>query len=280
MFTVRKNYQARRVLTQAVVYILLIGGSIVMLFPFIWMLSASFKNPSEVYTLNVIPKNFTLDNYKTVFRTTMFGRWFFNSLFVATISTACTVFFASMVGYAFAKKRFPLQNLWFIMILSSLMVPVEMLIIPWYITAVKYKWVNTYWGIMFPGLITAFGVFLMKQFMEGVPTDMLDAARIDGMSEFGIWWHIAMPQVKSALAALGIFTFLGSWNAFLWPVIVIDSPAMRTLPVGISQFSTENAANWHLSMTAAAVALVPVLIVFALFQKQIIEGITITGMKG
>ncbi|KAF0196316.1 MAG: binding-protein-dependent transport system inner membrane protein [Bacillota bacterium] len=271
---------SRRKIVQAVIYALLIIGSIVMLFPFVWMLSTSFKLPSEVYDLNIVPKTFTLDNYRTVLTSNMFGRWFVNSLLIAVISTVTTVFFASMVGYAFAKKKFPGQNFFFLMILSSLMVPVEMLIIPWYITAVKYGWTDSYWGIMFPGLITAFGVFLMKQFMEGVPTDMLDAARIDGMSELGIWWHIAMPQVRSALAALGIFTFLGTWNAFLWPVIIIDSPHMRTLPVGISLFATENAANWHLSMTAAAIALIPVLVVFAIFQKHIIEGITITGMKG
>lgn len=275
-----KESISRRKLTQAVIYALLIIGSIVMLFPFVWMLSTSFKLPSEVYDLSVIPKNFTLNNYRTVLMSNMFGRWFLNSLFVAIVSTITTVFFASMVGYAFAKKKFPGQNFFFLMILSSLMVPVEMLIIPWYITAVKNGWTDSYWGIMFPGLITAFGVFLMKQFMEGVPTDMLDAARIDGMNELSIWWYIAMPQVRSAIAALGIFTFLGSWNAFLWPVIIIDSPAMRTLPVGISLFATENAANWHLSMTAASIALIPVLIVFAIFQKHIIEGITITGMKG
>lgn len=275
-----KDNTSRRKLTQAVIYALLIIGSIVMLFPFVWMLSTSFKLPSEVYDLSIIPKTFTLSNYRTVLMSNMFGRWFINSLFVAIVSTITTVFFASMVGYAFAKKKFPGQNFFFLMILSSLMVPVEMLIIPWYITAVKNGWTNSYWGIMFPGLITAFGVFLMKQFMEGVPTDMLDAARIDGMNELSIWWYIAMPQVRSAIAALGIFTFLGSWNAFLWPVIIIDSPAMRTLPVGISLFATENAANWHLSMTAASIALIPVLIVFAIFQKHIIEGITITGMKG
>lgn len=275
-----KENISRRKLTQAVIYALLIIGSIVMLFPFVWMLSTSFKLPSEVYDLSIIPKTVTLNNYRTVLMSNMFGRWFLNSLFVAIISTITTVFFASMVGYAFAKKKFPGQNFFFLMILSSLMVPVEMLIIPWYITAVKNGWTDSYWGIMFPGLITAFGVFLMKQFMEGVPTDMLDAARIDGMNELSIWWYIAMPQVRSAIAALGIFTFLGSWNAFLWPVIIIDSPAMRTLPVGISLFATENAANWHLSMTAASIALIPVLIVFALFQKHIIEGITITGMKG
>lgn len=275
-----KENISRRKLTQAVIYALLIIGSIVMLFPFVWMLSTSFKLPSEVYDLSIIPKTFTLNNYRTVLMSNMFGRWFLNSLFVAIVSTITTVFFASMVGYAFAKKKFPGQNFFFLMILSSLMVPVEMLIIPWYITAVKYRWTDSYWGIMFPGLITAFGVFLMKQFMEGVPTDMLDAARIDGMNELSIWWYIAMPQVRSAIAALGIFTFLGSWNAFLWPVIIIDSPAMRTLPVGISLFATENAANWHLSMTAASIALIPVLIVFAIFQKHIIEGITITGMKG
>ncbi len=161
------------------------------------------------------------------------------------------------------------------------MVPTEMLIIPWYIMSVDYHWTDTFWGIMFPGVMSAFGVFLMRQFMQGVPDELLDAGRIDGLGEFGLFWRVAMPLVRPALAALCILTFLGNWNAFLWPLIVIQDPLMRTLPVGLSQFSYgEAGSRWELIMTGASIATVPVLIVFAIFQRQIIRGVALTGLKG
>jgi multiple sugar transport system permease protein len=153
-------------------------------------------------------------------------------------------------------------------------------VIPWYTMSARLGWITTYWGIMFPGLFSAFGVFLMRQFMTGVPDELLDAARIDGLSEFGLFTRIALPLVRPALAALCIFTFLGNWNAFLWPLIVIQTPAMRTLPVGIALFSGEAGSSWHLIMAASALAVLPVLAVFALLQRQIIEGVVLTGLRG
>jgi multiple sugar transport system permease protein len=168
----------------------------------------------------------------------------------------------------------------FIVILSTLMVPTEMLVIPWYLMSIELHWTDTYWGIMFPGVISAFGVFLMRQFFLTVPNELLDAGRIDGFSEFGLFWKVALPLVKPALAALCIFTFLGNWNAFLWPLIAIRSAEMRTLPVGIAFFSSEAGSKYELIMTAAALATIPVLVVFAIFQRQIIRGIALTGIKG
>lgn len=261
-------------------YLILVVGSLAMIFPFLWMVATSFKPPAEIYNLSLIPQEPTLDNYKTVLLKTFFLRWFFNSFLVAGCTTLSVLFFDSLVGYTLAKYDFPGRYAIFIAILSSLMIPTEMLVIPWYMMSTRLGWTNTYWGIMFPGVITAFGIFLMKQFFEGVPGDLLDAARVDGVSEFGVFWRIALPQVKPALAALAIFTFLGNWNAFLWPVIVIESPEMRTLPVGIALFSGEHSDAWELVMAAATLAIIPVLTVFAIFQKQIIKGIALTGLKG
>jgi multiple sugar transport system permease protein len=199
---------------------------------------------------------------------------------VATITTASVAFFDSLAGYTLAKFRFPGSFLIFIMILSTLMVPTEMLVIPWYMMSIEFNWTDSYWGIMFPGVISAFGVFLMRQFFTGVPNDLLDAARIDGFTEFQIFWKIALPLVKPAVSALCIFTFLGNWNAYIWPLIVVRSEDMRTLPVGIAFFSSEAQSSFHLIMAAAALATIPVLIVFILFQKQIIKGIVLTGIKG
>jgi multiple sugar transport system permease protein len=159
------------------------------------------------------------------------------------------------------------------------MVPTEMLVIPWYMMSIELHWTDSYQGIMFPGLISAFGVFLMRQFFTGVPNDLIDAGRLDGFSEFQIFWKIAVPQVKPAIAALCIFTFLGNWNAYIWPLIVTRSEEMRTLPVGIAFFSTESGSAFHLIMAAAALATIPVLIVFLIFQRQIIKGIVLTGLK-
>ena len=160
------------------------------------------------------------------------------------------------------------------------MIPTEMLVIPWYLMVSRIGLIDTYWGIWFPSVITGFGVFLMRQFMRGVPDDLIDAARIDGLNEFGIFLRVAFPLVKSAVAALGIFTFIGNWGAFLWPLIIVESIEMRTLPLGLAFFSGEAGVQWDLIMTGASIATVPVLIVFIIFQKHIIKGIALAGLKG
>jgi multiple sugar transport system permease protein len=268
----------RRVARWALMLILFIGG-IGMVFPFVWMVSSSLKLPAEIYSLSLIPPNPTLNNYREVLDETKYIRWFVNSLVIALITTASVAFFASLAGYALAKFKFPGQTVIFILILSTLMVPTEMLVIPWYMMSIELHWTDSYQGIMFPGLISAFGVFLMRQFFTGVPNDLIDAGRLDGFSEFQIFWKIAVPQVKPAIAALCIFTFLGNWNAYIWPLIVTRSEEMRTLPVGIAFFSTESGSAFHLIMAAAALATIPVLIVFLIFQRQIIKGIVLTGLK-
>lgn len=261
-------------------YMLLVLGSVVMLFPFVWMVSTSLKAPMDIFNLNIIPENPTLDNYKTIMEDSHFGKWFFNSVFIALVTTVSVAFFDTLVGYIIAKFNFIGRSLIFIAILSTLMVPTEMLIIPWYMMSTELGWTDTYWGILFPGLMTGFGVFLMKQFMESIPDDLLDAARIDGMSELMIFLKVAVPQVWSALSALAIFTFLSNWNAFLWPLIVIESPELRTLPVGMSFFASgEVESQWHLIMTGATITVAPLLIVFFILQRHIIKGITLTGMK-
>jgi multiple sugar transport system permease protein len=190
------------------------------------------------------------------------------------------LFFDSLVGYTLAKYKFRGRGLVFVLILSTMMVPTEMLVIPWYVMARSFGWIDTYWGIMFPGLMTGFGTFLMRQFFNSVPDELLDAARVDGLSEFRIWWTIAMPLVRPALAALAIFTFLSNWSAFLWPLIVTNDRALYTLPVGLAFFSGENSTEWPLVMAGAAVATVPTLLLFLFFQRQIIRGIALTGLKG
>jgi len=260
--------------------VVLLLGSGVMVLPFLWMVLTSFKPFPELFELRFLPREPTLANYRAVLWETGFLRWFGNSLLVASLTTLSVLFFDSLAGYTLARLRFPGKNLIFILVLSTLMVPTEMLVIPWYVMSAEKGWINTYWGLLFPGLITAFGVFLMRQFFETLPQDLFDAGRIDGLSEFGVFWRLGLPLVRPALAALGIFTFLGNWNAFLWPLIVVQTPEMRTLPVGIALFSGEAGTAWNLIMAASSLAVLPVLLVFFFFQRQIIEGVVLTGVKG
>ncbi len=273
----------QQALIKTIAYSLLIIGGVTMIIPFLWMIGTSLKNAGEIYQPNFFPTQPTFENYREVIFGTEFPQWYLNSFIVACLSTASVAFFDSLAGFVFAKYNFPLKNLFFILILSTLMVPTEMLIIPWYIMSVKgsfgLTWVDTYWGIAFPGIITAAGTFLMRQFMSGVPDDLLDAARIDGVSEFGLFWRIAIPLTLPALAALCIFNFLGNWNAFIWPLIVTSTRPMMTLPVGLLFFSNESSADWHLIMTGATLSVLPLMTIFIIFQRQIIKGIALTGLK-
>ncbi len=271
---------SRRNMGQFIRWALLFGGGILMIMPIVFMISTSLKFPFEVYNLNLIPEEPTLENYTYVLEDGRFYGWFVNSLVIAIVTTASAVFFDALVGYALCKFRFPGRYLVFIAILSTLMIPTEMLVIPWYLMSKSFGWLDTYWGIMFPGVMTAFGTFLMKQFFETVPDDFLEAARIDGLNEFQIWWQVAMPLVRPALAALAIFVFLGNWTAFIWPLIVTNSVEMYTLPVGLSSFGDEVDVAWELIMTGAAISTLPTLVVFLIFQRFIIRGVVMAGLKG
>ncbi len=283
----RKIFVARRetgrgwgeLILQGISYFFLTFGGLSMVVPFLWMVGTSLKPAGEIYQTSFFPSSPTLANYQEVIFRTEFPHWYLNSLIVAIISTTSVAFFDTLAGYTFAKFDFPLKNLMFLLILSTLMVPTEMLIIPWYIMSVKFNWVDTYWGIAFPGVITASGVFLMRQFMTGVPNELIDAARIDGLWEFGIFYRIAAPLVRPAIAALCIFNFLGNWNAFIWPLIVTSKRLTMTLPVGLSFFSGEAGSDWHLIMTGATLSVIPLMTVVIIFQRQIIQGIALTGLK-
>ena len=263
----------------ALVYLVLTLGIVPMLFPFVWMVLTSLKPFQEVFSLNLLPSNPTLANYVQLFSRTLFPRWFLNSTIVAAITVASVLFFDSLVGYTLAKLPFPGKNVVFVLILSTLFVPTEMLVLPWYQMSAQYGWLDTYWGVIFPGIMTAFGVFLMRQAFATLPDELLDAGRIDGLSEFGIFLRVALPLVKPSLAALAILTFIGNWNAYLWPLIVSESREMYTLPVGLSLFSGEVGAQWNLITAGSAVAVIPMMIVFIIFQRHILEGVVRSGLK-
>lgn len=261
-------------------WVLLAIGAIVMVTPLVYMVATSLKPASEVYDATIFPQEPTFENYLVLFEGSPFVRWFANSLITSLLVTMSVLFFDSLIGYTLAKFKFRGRGVVFVAILTTLMIPTEMLVMPWYVMAKNLGWLNTYWGIMFPGLMTGFGVFLMRQFFAGVPDDYIHAARMDGLGEFAIFWTVALPLVTPALSALAIFTFLGNWTAFLWPLIVTTDRARYTLPVGLASFSGENLTQWELVMAGATVATVPTLLVFLVFQRYIIRGVVLAGLKG
>lgn len=282
MAAMRKQFSFSKNAGIASAYLILCAFAIVMIFPFLWMLSSSFKDVSQIFKMKFLPSAPTLDNYKYILFSegSKFPQWFLNSAIVAISTTASVLFFDSLLGYTLSKFRFPGKKIIFLLIVSTLMIPTEMLVIPWYSIIRAMKWGNTYWAIMFPGMISAFGIYLMRQFMSTIPDDLIDAARVDGMSELRIFFSVVLPLVTPALATLAIFNFIGNWNAFLWPLIAASKPRMFTLPVGLANFSGEAGSDWHYIMTGAAVAMAPLVVIFLIFQKQIVKGIAMTGLKG
>jgi len=264
-------------------FAVLLGGGVWMLLPLVWMLSASLMPLSEVIKVPPVwfaPDKYSLANYIEVWGRIGFARFFFNSTFVAVTITLAQLLTSSMAGFAFARYEFPGRTVIFILILSTMMIPFQVIMIPLFIMMARLGMVNTYWGMIVPAIVTPFGIFMMRQFMLSVPKALLEAARIDGASEPYIFSRIMLPLCKPAIAALAIFAFLGSWDNFLWPLIIINSKELWTLPIAMSRFTEQYISQTHLQMAGASIMFLPVLIVFLLMQRNFIEGIAMTGLKG
>jgi multiple sugar transport system permease protein len=263
-------------------YIVLGLGLVAMIMPFIWMILGAFKTDAEIrqYPTDFWPKEPTLDNFVTLFARLDFATFFFNSVVVAVFVTLGNIVFCSMVGYALAKLEFRGKKLLFALVLSTLMVPGVVTFVPLFVLTANLGLVNSYPGLILPFLITPLGVFLMRQFMLGLPDELIEAARIDGASEWRIFLRVIMPLCGPAIATLTILTFLASWNNFLWPLVVATTEDMYTLPVALALYSVgQNAARYGLMMAGAVVVVVPVLIVFVALQRYFVQGISLTGIK-
>ncbi len=273
----------RWILGRIIVYTILILGLVVTLIPFIWVIFTSLKPSSEIVKVppTFIPEHWTLQSYITIFNdpSVPLGRFFMNSLFVTGMRVILTLFTSSLAGFIFAKYRFWGRNASFAFILAQLMVPFQVVMIPSYLILVKLHLVDSLWGLVIPSMVDAFGIFLMRQFIEGIPGELIDAARIDGAPEFIIYWKIILPQLGPAMAALGIFTFMGTWNDYLWPLIVITSNAKRTLPLLLTWYNTAHGTRYDLTMAASVLVLLPILIVYAFFQRWMVRGVAMTGFK-
>lgn len=245
------------------------------------MLLSTFKESWELYIFppTLFPKKFTLANYREVLNTVPFSRYYLNSLFVTTCTVISTLFTSSLAGFAFAKYKFRGKRLIFKTLLSGMMIPYPVTIIPLYIMVFSLGLVDTYFALIVTGVAGIFGTFLMRQFILGIPDDLLDAARIDGCSEFGIYWRIILPSLKQPLSALAIFSFMSTWNAFLWPLLVVNRDELRTVQLGIQYFTQQYGSLVHLQLAAAAMGILPILVLYLILQRHFIQGITLTGLK-
>ncbi|WP_078060047.1 carbohydrate ABC transporter permease [Gracilibacillus timonensis] len=265
------------------IYIVLIAGALVMLVPFLWMISTSLKGQGAVfeYPPRLIPNPFEFDNYSRAWSALPFGLAYWNSLKITGLVTAGTLISCSMAGYAFAKMNFVGKNFLFVVLLATMMIPGQITLIPMFMLFKEIGWVNTHLPLIIPPILTnAFGVFLLRQFMSTFPTELEDAARIDGLNTWKIYWKIVLPNCKPALAALGIFTFMANWNNFLAPLIYLDDESKFTIPLIIASFQGLYTTDWTVLMAASAISLIPVLIIYLFAQRYFIEGITLSGIKG
>lgn len=265
-------------------HLLLLLGAILVVMPFLWMISTSLKPSADVFREfppRLIPSTFAWDNYSKALQSQPFGRYYFNSLFVSISITVLSLLTSSLAGFAFSRLRFPGRDALFILYLIGLMIPFPVLLVPNFIIIRTLGWFDSYAALIVPAAFSAFSTFLMRQYYRGIPMDLDESARIDGASSFRVWLQIIVPNSRPVFAALGIFIFLAAWNDFLWPLVVTNSQEMRTIPVALSAFKGQFTVQWELLMAAIVVAMVPVLIVYLVFQKWIITGMSVTGgLKG
>jgi multiple sugar transport system permease protein len=274
--------QAQRASGYIALYAVLIVLSVVMLVPFVYAVLGSLKPEPEVFAVPIrwLPSQPQWQNYVLPFQKTV-GRYFLNSVIVSGAQTLAPLVLCSMAGYSLAKFRYPGRNLAFLFILSTIMLPIQVTLVPTFLIIKDLGWVNSYAGLIVPGLATTFGTFLMRQFFMSVPSEYIDAARIDGAGELRIYWQIMLPMCRPALSALAVFSFTNSWNSFLWPLVVVNQDEMRTIPLGIVFYIGEQRAPEYGQLLAVAVlASLPVLALFLAMQREFIRGAAISGLKG
>ncbi|MDQ2651824.1 MAG: carbohydrate ABC transporter permease [Chloroflexota bacterium] len=255
--------------------------TIIFVMPLVVMVLSAFKPLAEIQQIppTFWPQNPTLDSFQRVLTEAPYFLWYRNSLVVATAVTAIAVFTSAVGGYIFAKFEFPLKQPLFVLVLATLMIPFPVLLIPNYIIANKLGVLNSLWALILPGMVSAFGIFLIRQFAAGIPRDLIEAARLDGAGEWAIFGRIVLPLLRPALAALGVFTFLASWNDYLWPLVAINDLDKSTIPLALTFFNSVQSTRFDLIMAAASMAVVPVLIVFLIFQRHIVKALVLAGMR-
>lgn len=264
------------------VYAVLIGGIIITIFPFLWMVLTSFKTQAEAIAVppTIFPKDFKIENYGELFTIVPFAKMYLNTIMSAVITVLGQLLFCSMAAYAFARLQFPGRDVIFMILLAVLMVPGSFFILPQYLIIQNLGLLNTFAALFLPNLFSAFGTFLLRQFFMSLPKELEEAALLDGCNRFMIYYKIMLPLVKSGLVALGILTLRFAWNDLMWPMIVNTQPEKMTLSAGLAFMNGQYVTNYPVMMAGAVMAVLPLLIIFAIFQKQFIEGVAMSGIKG
>lgn len=264
-------------------YFILIILAALMLFPLLWLLGTSLKSHTEQifgFPPQLLPRKPTLNNFREVWQAHPFGRYLFNSTLIAILTVFLNLVSSSLAAYPLARLQFKGRDLIFATIVSTIMIPFQIVMIPLYIIIVRLNLVNSYLGIIFPAIASAFGIFLLRQAFQSVPKELEEAARMDGCTELGLWWHVMIPAVRPALVTLAIFVFIGSWSDFLWPLIAITDPEYYTLPLGVSKLFRGEDLNWRLVAAGSIIAIAPALLFFVFVQRYIIPTETGSGVKG
>jgi putative chitobiose transport system permease protein len=264
-------------------YLALGAIAIIMLLPLVWLTSTAFKAPTEdifQFPPRFLPSQPTLQNFVTVWQTNPFGRYLFNSTLVAILTVGLNLLLCSLAAYPLARLEFRGRDLIFSLVVSTILIPFQVVMIPLFILIVQLGLRNTYLGLIFPAIASAFGIFLLRQAFQGVPKELEEAARIDGCSELGIWWFVMLPSIRPALVTLAIFVFIGSWSDFLWPLIILDQQEYYTLPLGVAKLAGAFSLDWRLIAAGSVISIAPILLFFVLMQNYIVPTETGSGVKG
>ncbi len=274
-------HRAGRHRRDIVAFVLVLGAVAISVVPYLWMVLSSLRTMTNMFTVPIqwIPHPVNWQSYVLAWHAQDFSRYFFNSGVVAVAITLGNLLLCSLAGYSLAKFRYFGRGLLFILILSTMMLPLEVTMVPLFLIVKRLDWVNSYQGLIVPFLVDGFGVFLMRQYMLGIPKDLIDSARIDGASEFRIFWQIVLPLCKPALVALGVFTFREAWDMYIWPLIIVSKDSLRTLPLGISLFMSSYGTAWDQLMAIAVLGTLPMTLLFFVLQRAFIQGIAVTGLK-
>jgi multiple sugar transport system permease protein len=277
----RSALQRRQRLAQAAVHVILILICVLFVLPFLYMFLSSFKPALEIIKMppSFFPKKFTLVNYQTIFERLKFWRYFMNSVITSGSITVIAVFTSSLAGFVFTKFKFPGKEVVFVLFLAGLMIPFAIIVMPMYLFISAAGMQNSYLGLILPLCVSPFGIFLMRQFMEGIPGELVEAARIDGASNMWIYGRVIVPLAAAGMGAVAVFTFLWSWNQLWWPLMVVSKEAMRTLPLGVAALTFQIAKRYDMIVTGASLAVAPVMVVFIFAQRTLIKGMMLTGLK-
>lgn len=266
------------------IYALLSAIAVAMLIPLVWLISTSLKAPTEdlfQFPPQLLPSQPTLQNFVKVWQTIPFGRYLFNSTLIAVLTVVLNLVFCALAAYPLARLNFRGREAIFTAIVATIMIPFQIVMIPLYILTVQLKLYNTYLGVIFPAIASAFGIFLLRQAFQGVPKELEEAARMDGCSELGLWWYVMIPSIRPALVTLAIFVFIGSWSDFLWPLIVLKPGSdIYTLPLGVAALAGTFSLDWRLVAAGSVISILPILLFFVAMQRYIVATETGSGVKG